>query len=376
MTTILIAIPCLLTGGTEIQTLSLAEALAQGGYRVVVACYYEFANSMVQRFRETGAIVELLSPDGTRKQGRQEWLHLYRGLKRCVQTYRPALAHVQYMAPGAAPCLVLKLLGVQRIVATTHTDARIYRSLRLLRFIQRHVADAFTCITLRAETEFFGSAHLFDPSTALPKHAHCTIYNALPQHIRIRAGKRRLSATPTIGVVSRLESIKGMDLVVSAFAELHRFLPQARLLVVGDGSLRDLMHRQAEELGVAGLVSWAGRQPQDKLESFYDQIDLFWMPSRSEGFGLSALEAMARGCPVVASQVGGLPELIQNGIHGVLVPAEHPDQLAQASLELLSSTERWQSMACAAQARAADFSRERFASQINNLYGQLLTCTF
>lgn len=376
MTTILIAIPCLLTGGTEIQTLSLAEALAQGGYRVVVACYYEFANSMVQRFRETGAIVELLSPDGTRKQGRQEWLHLYRGLKRCVQTYRPALAHVQYMAPGATPCLVLKLLGVQRIVATTHTDARIYRSLRLLRFIQRHVADVFTCITLRAETEFFGSAHLFDASATLPKHAHCTIYNALPQHIRPRTDERRLSATPTIGVVSRLESIKGMDLVVPAFAELHRCLSQARLLVVGDGSLRDSMHRQAEELGVAGLVSWAGRQPQDRLESFYDQIDLFWMPSRSEGFGLSALEAMARGCPVVASQVGGLPELIQDGIHGVLVPAERPDQLAQASFELLSTPERWQSMACAAQARAADFSRERFASQINNLYSQLLACTF
>ena len=377
MATILICIPCLLTGGTEIQTLNLVRSLVSGGYRVVTMCYYEYAEGMVAQYRAAGSEVELLSPEGKRCHGWRQVGHLYRGLRRCVRKYRPAVAHVQYMAPGALPCILLKWLGVPRIFATAHTDARIYRSLRLVHFIQRHVVDVFTCITERAEKEFFGSSQLYHAGMTLPRHAHVTIYNALPEHIELReAPRKELPNTPTIGVVSRLEEIKGMDLVIPAFAQLLTLCPQARLLIVGDGSLRGKMEAQARDLGVEAHIEWAGRQEQGALQAFYDRIDLFWMPSRSEGFGLSALEAMARGCPVVASDVGGLPELLEEGKAGILIPPEDTDAIAHASCHILSEPQQWQQLSCAALDRATCFASGKYRSLILDLYRKEMLCIF
>ena len=367
--TVLICIPCLLTGGTEIQTLSLVHALVKGGYCVVVACYFEHSEGMVARDREAGAEVDCFEPEGKRIGGWRGIRFLARHLRRCVNSYRPQIAHVQYMAPGAQPILILKALGVKRIFATTHTDAQIYPSLRLVRFLQRRIVDVFTCITEIAERQFFGSSCLYTGEEKLPPHAHITIHNALPPHIELREAARPTPrGTLTIGVVSRLEHIKGMDLVLPAFAELYHRNPSLRLLVVGDGSLRPSMEQQARELGVCEAVTWAGRCDQSCLQAAYDRIDLFWMPSRSEGFGLSALEAMARGCAVIASNVGGLPELLQDGQAGRLVEPDSTSALAEVSAEILRDRE---ALVCAQEAawhRAADFTEARYQELILSLY--------
>lgn len=364
----LICIPCLLTGGTEIQTLNLVRALVSGGHRVVVACYFEYAEAMVARYRAAGAEVELMQPEGDRIGAWRGLFLLYQGLRRLVQKYRPDIAHVQYMAPGAQPCLFLKMLGVPHIIATAHTDARIYKSLRLLHFIQRHVVDVFTCITTRAEKEFFGTSRLFSLETKLKRHDHVTIYNSLPEHVELAdAARTALPAAPVIGVVSRMEHIKGMDMVIPAFAEVLKQCPQTRLLVVGDGSLLPQMKEQASSLGIADKVEWAGRQPQEKLSAYYDRIDLFWMPSRSEGFGLSALEAMARACPVVASNVGGLPELVTADC-GLLCEVEDAHSLAEASLHILQDEAAYIRLSAGALQRAGEFSMPRYTELILNLY--------
>lgn len=369
--TILICIPCLLTGGTEIQTLNLVRALVSGGHRVVVACYFEYSEVMVGRYRATGAEVELMQQEGKRIGGWRGLWFLYWGLRRLVKKYRPEVVHVQYMAPGAQPCLFLKLLGVPHIIATAHTDARIYPSLRLLHFIQRHVVDVFTCITTRAEKEFFGEAKLFTPETALKKHEHVTIYNSLPEHVALADGARkRLPEQPVIGVVSRMEGIKGMDLVIPAFAEVLKRCPHARLLVVGDGSLLPQMKKQAEELGVADKVEWPGRQAQESLVNYYDCINVFWMPSRSEGFGLSALEAMARGCPVVASRVGGLPELVTDNC-GLLCEPESAASLAEATCAMLQNVEEYFCLSQGSMKRASEFSMVRYTELILSLYDKV-----
>lgn len=366
--TILICIPCLLTGGTEIQTLNLVQALVSGGHRVVVACYFEFAEAMVARYRAAGAEVELMQPAGRRIGGWRGWLFLYRGLRRLVKRYCPDIAHVQYMAPGAQPCLFLKMLGVPHIIATAHTDARIYKSLSLLHFIQRHVVDVFTCITIRAEKEFFGSSQLFTLDTVIKRHEHVTIYNSLPEHVGIAdVARSALPASPVIGVVSRMEHIKGMDLVISAFAGVLKKMPQVRLLVVGDGSLLLQMKELASSLGLDDKVEWAGRQPQEKLVDYYDCIDLFWMPSRSEGFGLSALEAMARGCPIVASNVGGLPELV-TADSGLLCDPDDIASLAEMAIRILMDESAYIRLSEGALHRAGAFSMPRYMELMLNLY--------
>lgn len=367
---VLVAIPCLLTGGTEIQTLNLVQALIASGYEVLTVCYFEHTPDMVARYRDAGSEVLLLSPEGTRPVGVKATVSaLCKGLRKVVKEYRPDVAHVQYMAPGALPILILKLLGVKKIVATSHTPADIYPSLRELHFIEKHVLTAFQCITLRAEESFFGTSRMFGEVKKLKKHGnHFTIYNALPSYISIRETPRQFGKPLTIGVVSRLEEIKGMDLVVPAFAKIHEQYPDTRLLIVGDGAQRELMERQTAKYGFPeGTVSFEGRQPQDALQDYYDRIDILLMPSRSEGFGLTAIEGMARGCVVVASDTGGLPEVVTPEV-GLLHAPESVESIAAAVSRLLTTPAKLPRLSAAALRHAAKYSQTEYQKQIKNLY--------
>ena len=198
---ILVCIPCLLTGGTEIQTLSLVSALVSAGHDITVACYFEHTPEMVNRYKEAGTRqgakvdVRLLPDDGSRPKGiRATISHLWRGLKDIVRDVQPDVAHVQYMAPGAIPILILRALGVKKIVATAHTSGDIYskNGLKVIHFLNNHILSGFQCITKRAEKSFFGSVGqpIGDGSKAKKHGNHFTIYNCLPDYISIRETPR------------------------------------------------------------------------------------------------------------------------------------------------------------------------------------------
>lgn len=368
---VLICIPCLLTGGTEIQTLNLVRALVGAGYDVLTACYFEHADAMVDSFRQAGSRVCLFSPDGGRVGGWRGLLFLFRALRRVVRAFRPDVAHVQYMAPGAQPIVMLRLLGVRCVVATTHTDADIYASLRVVHLVERRLVHAFTCITERAERSYFGTSCLYDEGYKLRRHNHFTIYNALPWPLPQEPVERTFRTPLTVGVVSRLERIKGMDLVVPAFARVRGRCPGVRLLIVGDGTLRPLMERQIRELGCADAVEWMGRQPQDALPALYGRMNIVWMPSRSEGFGLTAIEAMACGCVVVAARTGGLPEVVPDGEVGLLHNPESAASLAEKTVTLVEDPARLSEMSHHAVRHVRRFSFERYARLFADLYGKL-----
>lgn len=366
---VLVCIPCLSTGGTEIQTLSLVEALVAADHEVVVACYFEYADPMVERYQNAGATVELLSPEGTRSAGIKNTIkHLLKGLRTVVKKYHPDVAHVQYMAPGALPVVILKILGVRKIVATSHTPGDIYTTngLRIIRFLTNHVLTAFQCITELAELSYFGDSKLFNGTLS----RHFTIYNNIPSHISI-SDYRRLEKSDDedicIGVVSRLEPIKGMDLVIPAFAKAFRYNSRLKLLVVGDGTLRELMVRQVNGAGIKENVEFVGRQPQFKLQDYYDQIDILLMPSRSEGFGLTAIEGMARGCVPIVSKVGGLPEVVTSDC-GMLHAPENTNDLASKIVDISSDTLLLCKMSAASIEKSRVYSTKRYNQAIKQLY--------
>ena len=344
---VLVCIPCLLTGGTEIQTLNLVRALVEGGHEVVTACYFEHSEYMVGQYKAVGSRVVLFSPNGSRIGGVKGILFLWKNFRKVVSEFHPDVVHVQYMAPGAQPIFILKLLGVKKILATAHTAADIYPSLKLIHFLQKHCVDVWTCITERAETSFFGSSKLYGKGTVLKKHDHVTIYNALPKNNNKTTSQRVNESTSgaeikkeskiVIGVVSRLVEIKGMDLVVPAFAKVKEEHPDVRLIVVGDGSLKERMMEQARELGCEDAVEWTGRLAQEELAEWYQKMDIVLMPSRSEGFGLTAIEAMDNGCVMVVSDVGGLPEVVRDGEVGLLHRSEDVDDMAEKICRLLDN---------------------------------------
>lgn len=361
---VLVCIPCLQNGGTEVQTLSLVEALVAAGHEPVVACYFEHEANMVKRYSNAGAHVRLFSPDGNRPNGIKAIAKfLWHNLRQINREFRPDVAHVQYMAPGAIPILILKLLGVSKIIVTTHTAADIYgrNGLRLIKFLAYTCVDAFQCITLNAENGYFGTSSIFNGTLK----RHFTIYNALPSHISIAdKPKSIVNDTITVGVVSRLAEIKGMDLVIPAFEKAREHDERLKLLIVGDGDLRQLMESQAAESRFSSNIEFVGMKPQTELQEWYDKIDILLMPSRSEGFGLTALEGMARGCVPVVANVGGLPEVVVpecGGIHNL-------EDIDDISVQLLSCISTLNERSDAALKRANRFSLIEYNNTIKNLY--------
>ena len=175
---------------------------------------------------------------------------------------------------------------------------------------------------------------------------------------------------PILMHISNFRPVKRVQDVVRAFARVRAQMP-ARLLMIGDGPERDPAQKLARELGVADDVFFPGKQQQ--VEAFLSIADLYFLPSESESFGLSALEANACGVPVIGSNAGGLPEVIIEGETGFLCPVGDVDCMADRALMLLRNRDRRLSMAEAGARRAREeFGATRIVEQYEELYAGII----
>ena len=142
----------------------------------------------------------------------------------------------------------------------------------------------------------------------------------------VRAALGIAPDAPVIGTVGRLAEVKQQGVLIRAFARIIPAFPTARLVLVGDGPLRAELEGLARSLGLGGAVLFAGYQPNP--ERYLAAMDVFVLPSRAEAMPLVIPEAWAAGRPVVASRVGGIPELIEDGKTGLLVEPGDVDGLA------------------------------------------------
>ena len=161
---------------------------------------------------------------------------------------------------------------------------------------------------------------------------------------------------PELLCVARLVEGKGIDIALRAFAEIRAALPDARLTIAGDGSDRARLEQLAEQLGVSPSVRFLGWKRSERCLELLGASSLLLVSSLSEGFGLTALEAAWMRRPVVASRTGGLVEVVEHGVTGLLVTPGDAGEMAAAALELLQDLPRCRSFGDAAQQRA----RERF----------------
>jgi len=141
---------------------------------------------------------------------------------------------------------------------------------------------------------------------------------------------------PSILCAGRLWPTKGQDTLIRAMALLKNSVPDAKVEFVGDGPQRETYQRLAQELGVADRCTFAGNVPHDEVLARMAAATVCVVPSRSEAFGIVNIESMAVGTPVVASQVGGIVEIIRDGQDGFLVPPDDPQALANRLYLILS----------------------------------------
>jgi glycosyltransferase involved in cell wall biosynthesis len=178
---------------------------------------------------------------------------------------------------------------------------------------------------------------------------------------------------PVVLCAGRLSEEKGFDVAVRAFARAWRSHPEARLFVAGEGTERERLQSLAHELEIAGAVEFLGWISPEEVPDLLNRATVVVVPSRAlEGFGLVALEAALMKRPVVASRMGGLPEVVADGETGLLFENEDSDGLARAIMSLLDDPERAARMGHAASARARRlFSLERCADAYEDHYRKL-----
>jgi len=171
--------------------------------------------------------------------------------------------------------------------------------------------------------------------------------------------------------VSNFRPVKRLQDVIEVFARIKREV-DARLVLVGDGPERPRALKRAADLGLRDDVLFLGRH--GSVEEILSCADLFLLPSESESFGLAALEAMACGAPVVASQAGGLPEVVADGVTGYLLPVGAVDEMAEAGVRVLSDEALAKQLSEAARALTVErFSAEAIVPRYEALYDRVLS---
>ena len=175
-----------------------------------------------------------------------------------------------------------------------------------------------------------------------------------------------------VGSVGRLSPEKGLKYLLRAMAEVAPHEPRARLLLAGDGPDRRSLERLATRLGLVDRVEFTGELPHDQVPQALARMDVFAMPSTWEGFGVAALEAAAMELPVVASNVHGIPDVVENGLTGILIPPKDVRALSRALLRLLRDPDERRRMGRAGRDMvAARYDWSANARQMQALYSDL-----
>jgi glycosyltransferase involved in cell wall biosynthesis len=172
---------------------------------------------------------------------------------------------------------------------------------------------------------------------------------------------------PVIGTVGRLDEQKAQGVLIDAIPRVLERYPDARLVLVGDGPLRDRLEGHARHLGISESVLFAGKR--DDVPRWLASFDIFALTSLFEGLCYAVLEAQAAGVPVIATPVGGVRETVVDGETGLVVPPGDDHALAGAILRLLDDPDEARRLADEAAVRVAGFSREEMVIATLALYG-------
>lgn len=323
-------------GGAEKIVIGLVREMRSRGFRIVTACRPGSWSAV--RLSDIGCPVELITMKGLKARVLAPFK-----LRAIIRKYGINLIHTHMKLDSELILPLASKIGIPTVCTVHNTDEDLYCI----------PADRTTAISRAVESDLLQRGVSSERVSLVPNGIPIDDFERPRNGFRARYGLAESDIV--VGAVCRLIPRKGMDILIRATAKC----PGTKLVLAGYGKPKyaRYLRNMAEELGVSERVIFTGRV-EDPF-SIYASLDVFAMPSRREGFGITMLEAMVAGVPVVASSIGGIPEVISNDKTGLLVPPDDPDALADA-IRLLTTDKE---LACRIISAAGTMVRERYSVQ-------------
>lgn len=347
--------------GGQRQLLMLAHGLRRRGHSQLIVCAE--AGELCDRAKADGFPVLALPQD--------DFKHI-KGIRRLRQRIRRDGLMLLHAHDGVGQTISW--------LASCGTGARRIATRRVIylpkRRIDYRLKYSYTCHAVIAVSQFIGRVleesgipqamvHVIPDGIEIPERAP----DAASRHVA-RSQWGITENEFAIGSLGGISPEKGLDVALKALEILADRLPDAKLTLGGKITAQDLAASGLAAAVASGRAVWAGYQ--ENLFEFFSGLDVFIMPSRSEGLGSAALMAMAHALPVIATRVGGLPEIAEDGITGWLVAPESPDSLAQAIAVAAANPTMLKELGNNARLRSKEFSADIMVERTEALYRRLM----
>lgn len=347
-------------GGAEQVVIRLAAGLNRQAFEPFIFCMNEPGSFASQAIQQGIPVIAL------NKRGVVDWLMVWR-MSRLFRKHNIDVVHTHLWGANVWGRIAARLAGVRTVIVTEHnvdTWKKWHHFLidrALVPFTTRFIA-----VSQQVKT--------FYESNGVARGRWQVLYNGVAvSGVRLRIRKpvyEQLGISAgeqVIGLIGRLVPAKAPKLFVDTMIQIVRFHPTAKALVIGDGPLKEEVQSYVNKLGLKERILLTGTR-QD-VPDLLAGMDVLVFSSEREGLSMAMLEAMASGVPVVATRVGGNPELIDSGVNGLLVPPQNANALAEAVVSLLQNKEKAQDIQKRAFRRVCDrFSLARMIEQHEQLY--------
>lgn len=352
-------------GGAEMLVSRIAAGLDQKRFRSIIGL---FALGWLKDRCETLGLPTFVVP----MEGQWDFLWIVQCC-RMVRQQNVSLIHAHEFRANAFGALVAKLCGIP-LVGTVH-GKNYYPDHVKRRMAYRWASRAAHMVAVSHDLRRFleeriGIAH--DRISVIHNGVDMIQQVSLAQVRRLRSEFGVGEDEFVIGIVGSLYPVKGHACLFHALRTVLAHRPKTRLLVIGQGDLEQTLEQKVSELGIEQAVSFLGLR--NDVPRVLPLLDLFVLPSLSEGLSLALLEAMSAGVPVIASKVGGNPEIVVNGETGYLVPPQRSEELASRIIELMSDQESTRLLGERGREWVArEFTTARMLERYQDLYDSCLS---
>lgn len=361
-----------LWAGAEVMLASLVKALKQYDFLEVSAILCN-RGILEENLKAMDVPIRVIS------EAENNPLQLLIKIRNQLAAEKPTILHTHRYKENFLGALAARMSGVRHIVCTVHGMAEPFRGLKNVK------SSIYNFLNLQVQRFLLEKVITVsnDIRRTLTKKIKpsklATVHNGIDldrlKNIRPRNEIRRELSLPddalVLGSVGRMMPVKGYEYLLRACKLIFEKDSHARLIMVGEGPLRGRLESYAADLGIAGKVIFPGFLPE--TADIINAMDIFVLSSLHEGISISLLESLALGIPAVVTDVGGNPEVLEDGRHGRLVPPRDSNALVEACLGLANDSEKRLMMGNMGRDYIkANFSKEAMAEKMQRIYLDLI----